>query len=62
MGAFVGLLGRRNVAILYGKDVELPSDLAGLVYIPLDLSKAWRMELLKEIEAAGIEVDRSRIP
>lgn len=62
MGAFVGLLGRRNVTILYGKDVELPSDLAGLVYIPLDLSKAWRLELLKEIEAAGIEVDRSRIP
>lgn len=62
MGAFVGLLGRSNVAILYGSGIELPSDLAGLVYIPLDEGKAWRLELLKEIEAAGIPVDRSRIP
>lgn len=62
MGTFVGLLGRSKVAILYGPEVELPSDLAGLVYIPLDEGKAWRLELLKEIEAAGISVDRSRIP
>lgn len=62
MGLFIGLLGRSRVAVLYEQDVELPSDLSGLVYIPLDPNGAWRFELLKEIEATGIEIDRTRIP
>src|SRR6266498_2834545 len=58
---FFGLLGRQRVVVLYESGIELPSDLAGLIYIPLDPAGAWRWELLKEIEAAGIEVDRTRI-
>jgi predicted nucleotide-binding protein len=61
-GLFFGLVGRSHVAVLYDADVELPSDLAGLIYLPLDEGGAWRLELLKEMEAVGIEVDRGRIP
>lgn len=62
MGVFFGLLARQRVAVLYDQGVEIPSDLAGLIYIPLDDSGAWRLTLLKELEAAGIAVDRAKIP
>ncbi|NRD26498.1 TIR domain-containing protein [Frigoribacterium sp. VKM Ac-2836] len=32
----LGLLGRKRVTLLYESNVELPSDLNGLVYVPLD--------------------------
>lgn len=62
LGIFFGLLARQRVAVLYEEGVELPSDLAGLIYIPLDGSGAWRLALLKELEAAGTVVDRTKIP
>ena len=61
-GLFFGLIGRSHVAVLHDIEVEPPSDLAGLMYIPLDEGGAWRLDLLKEMEAVGIEVDRTRIP
>jgi predicted nucleotide-binding protein len=62
LGIFVGLLGRARVAVLKDADVEIPSDLGGLAYISLDPGGAWRHDLLKELEAAGIKVDFGRIP
>jgi predicted nucleotide-binding protein len=50
------------VAVLFEDGVELPSDLDGLVYIPLDSAGGWRLGLLKELAAAGIAVDYGRIP
>ena len=35
-GVFLGLIGRSRVAVLTDPDVERPSDLDRLVYIPLD--------------------------
>lgn len=62
LGVFLGLLGRSRVAVLVDHEVERPSDLDGLVYIPLDPSGAWKLSLVKELEAAGIGVNRGRIP
>jgi predicted nucleotide-binding protein len=62
LGFFIGALKRANVAILVDDDVEKPSDISGLVYISLDAAGAWRHRLLKELQAAEIEVDFSRIP
>jgi hypothetical protein len=42
-------------------DVERPTDTDGIVYARLDSSKDWWVELAKELEAAGIEVDRTAI-
>lgn len=62
LGVFLGLLGRSNVAVLIDPDVDRPSDLDGLVYIPLDPGGGWKLLLLKELEASGINVNRNRIP
>lgn len=56
-GYFAGSLGRTHTFALVEKDVELPSDLGGLVYISLDDNGMWRLRLVKELKAAGLEVD-----
>jgi predicted nucleotide-binding protein len=62
LGVFIGALGRSNVVVLMDDGVEKPSDIGGLVYISLDAAGAWRHSLLKELQAAGVEVDFNRIP
>jgi predicted nucleotide-binding protein len=57
MGLFIGRLGRSHVCALYAHGVELPSDLAGLGYTPLDEHGAWETKLAKELRAAGLDVD-----
>jgi len=54
LGYFVGKLGRDRVCPLYKAGVELPSDLHGLVYVPMDDAEAWQIRLAKELEAAGL--------
>jgi predicted nucleotide-binding protein len=50
------------VAVLFDSQVEKPSDLDGLVYIEHDDRGSWKQKLARELVAAGIEVDYSRIP
>ncbi len=54
-GFFMGKLKRSKVCALYQEGVEKPSDIDGLVYIPLDKSGAWKMKLAKELESAGLD-------
>lgn len=61
MGYFSGKLGRRRVAALVGPGVDIPSDLHGVVYIPLDHGGAWKMALAKEFRQAGLPVDAERV-
>ena len=56
-GYFMGNLGRHRVCALTKGNVEIPSDYAGVVYIPLDVSGAWKMNLVKELKAAEFTVD-----
>jgi len=60
-GYFVGLLGRQKTVVLYDPGVEIPGDLDGLVYVQVDPRGAWKIELTREIEAAGYTVDRSAL-
>lgn len=55
-GFFLGKLGRKNVCALYDADAELPSDYDGVLWIKLDSSDAWKGQLRKEIQAAGLIV------
>jgi predicted nucleotide-binding protein len=59
LGFFVGRLGRHRTFALVEKGVALPSDIHGVVYIPLDDGE-WRLRLVKELKAAGLEVDANR--
>jgi len=56
LGYFIGKLGREQVSAIYVKDVELPSDLDGVLHIPYDIFGEWRSKLADEMQEAGIEV------
>jgi len=57
-GLFVGKLGRNRVCALYKGDIELPSDLHGLVYIPFQSSvNEIQLDIVKELRAAGYDVN-----
>lgn len=60
LGYFMGLLGRQNVCVLHAGDLELPSDISGLLYIPAE-SDAWRIRLATELRSAGFDVDLNRL-
>lgn len=57
LGFFLGALGRSHVCALYVEGVEIPSDYSGVLFLSLDDGGAWRMALLRELIAAGLEVD-----
>ena len=57
LGYFIGKLGREKTCALFVKDVELPSDFDGVLYVQLDEHGAWRFDLVKELKAAGYDVD-----
>jgi len=59
-GYFLGKLGRNRVCALYRPGVEIPSDYTGVLYVALDDAGAWRLELAKELKAAGFSVDMNR--
>lgn len=50
-------LGRGRVCALLEKGVEVPSDLAGVVYIPIDKNGAWKTRVAKEMQEAGLYFD-----
>lgn len=57
LGYFIRRLGRKRVCALTKGRVEIPSDYAGVVYIPLDDSEGWKQRLLEELKSAGLEVN-----
>ncbi len=59
-GVCIGVLGRRRVAILYHRGVELPSDLHGVVYIEFEQIADVKLRIVQELKAAGINVDANK--
>ena len=57
-GYFMGKLGRNCVAILADKDIEMPSDLSGIVYTD---STNWEINLLKELKEMGYTIDFNKV-
>lgn len=57
LGYFNGRIGRGRVCALYQPGVEIPSDYAGVLYVELDERGAWRLQVAKELRAAGLIVD-----
>jgi len=60
LGLFLGILGRRRIAILYKAGVELPSDLNGLLYIPYERIADVRLQLVQAMKRAGLDVDANK--
>lgn len=57
LGYFIGHLGRDRVAALKRGDLELPSDIIGVVYTDFDDRGAWKIDLAKELKGAGYAID-----
>ncbi len=60
LGYFIGKLGRNRVCALYREGVEIPSDYAGVLFVPLDENGAWKLKLAKEMKAAGLQIDMNK--
>lgn len=61
LGYFIAKLGRSKVMPLYEENVELPSDIQGVLYTLIDDSENWRFKLVKELKAAGFNVNANDI-
>ena len=60
-GLMCGLLGRNKVVALVEDGVEVPGDLSGVVYIPLDSAKRWQFDLAREMKAVGLPIDLNKL-
>jgi len=61
LGYFIGQLGRKHVCALKMGDLELPSDILGVVWTELDDAGGWKASLAKELKAAGYEIDWNKV-
>jgi len=61
LGYFFGKLGRGRVAALVDGEIEIPSDLAGVMYRKIDDGGGWRFWLAKEMKKAGMDIDMNDI-
>lgn len=61
VGYFLGKLGKSKVRLIKKGDVEIPSDLKGILYTEYDEKRNWKTNILKEIQAAGIDIDMNKI-
>jgi predicted nucleotide-binding protein len=61
LGYFAGALKRQRVAVLMKGDVEVPSDILGLVYTPFDDAGAWGLTFAKELKASGFSIDLNTV-
>jgi len=59
LGYFVGKLGRGKVMVLKKGDIEIPSDLAGVLYTALDDHDGWKRKLINELDYAGVPFDKT---
>ena len=60
LGYFIGRLGRDHVCALTKGMPEIPSDYAGVVYIPME-SREWQIPLVRELKAAGFDIDANKV-
>ena len=57
-GFLMGKIGRSNIMTLVKGEIELPSDISGIVYID---DKNWRFDLAKELIENGFEINVNQI-
>jgi predicted nucleotide-binding protein len=61
LGYFVGKLGRGRACLLRKGEVEIPSDLYGVIYTDMDAAEGWKLKLVKELKAAGLNFDANKV-
>jgi predicted nucleotide-binding protein len=61
LGYFVGKLGRGRACLLCKGEVEIPSDLYGVIYTDMDAAEGWKLKLVRELKAAGLDFDANKV-
>ncbi|MDE0299379.1 MAG: nucleotide-binding protein [Candidatus Poribacteria bacterium] len=61
LGYFMGKLGSERVCPLFKGEVEKPSDIDGIVYVPMDTSGGWKLKLAQEMKQAGLPIDMNKL-
>jgi predicted nucleotide-binding protein len=61
LGYFIGKLGRTKVAAIVKGNIEVPTDINGVVYIGVDNGETWKILLAKEIKGAGFDIDLNKL-
>lgn len=56
-GYFMGKLGRQNVIMIADGEIEIPSDMQGVVYTD---NTYWQVAVLKELKEIGFDVDMNK--
>lgn len=56
-GYFMGKLGRQNVIMIADVEIEIPSDMQGVVYSD---NTYWQVAVLKELKEIGFDVDMNK--
>lgn len=59
LGYFTALLGRERTMVLKRGDIEMPSDVFGIIYESLE-NEGWKISLAKELKEAGFKVDLNK--
>lgn len=60
-GYLMGKIGRENVCALVKGDIEKPTDISGVVYIPMGEGDSWKLAVAKEMKKSGYDVDFNKI-
>ena len=61
LGYFWGRLGRGRICVVYKEEVELPSDMQGILYVPMDNFDGWKQKLAREMKQAGLSIDPQKL-
>ncbi|MBP1083492.1 TIR domain-containing protein [Bacillus capparidis] len=65
LGYFIGKLSRKNVLALLKDDpsgqLEIPSDIVGVIYTQFDISNGWKLNLVKGLKSSGYNVSADNL-
>ena len=61
MAFFIGKLGRDRVCAFVKGDVEMPGDISGVIYVPMDQDGAWKARLAQNMKFVGLPVDMNKL-
>ena len=60
-GYLMGKLSRDKVCAFVKGDIEMPGDVSGVVYTKMDDNGGWKLELAKNMKAAGLDIDMNKL-
>jgi predicted nucleotide-binding protein len=60
LGFFIGTLGAGKVCLAKKGNVDIPSDISGVLYLNLD-DGGWKLSLSQKIHSAGLNIDLSKL-